>query len=477
MVDTSIMKLHFLGANRQVTGSRYCLETAAGKILVDCGMFQERPYQDRNWLPSPIPPQEIQALVLTHVHVDHCGLIPRLVKEGFHGPIYCTRPSVELAEIILRDTAHIQSEDVRFKKQRHEKEGRSGKHPEIVLFTESDVERALPLFEGVPYGQPVSINSAVTATFHDAGHILGSAMLEFRVRDAGRESLVVFSGDIGQTGKPLIRDPSLFEQADYVVMETTYGNRDHANNGDVETHLEAIIQETLARNGNLVIPVFAVERAQEVIYHLGRLLRAGRIPHVDMFLDSPMAVDVTTIFRKYPECFDEETWRLITAKEPPLGFPGLRMARSVQESKEINERKQPCIIMAPSGMCSAGRIKHHLRLNIGRADSTILFVGYQAQGTLGRQILEGSRFVRIHGRDWKVKAQIRQLDGFSGHADRSALLEWIGHLKRPPQHVFLTHGDEEAARHFAGEIQQHFGWSTSLPEYQQGVELVAGSAG
>ncbi len=468
------MKLHFLGANRQVTGSRYCLETVAGKILIDCGMFQERPYQDRNWLPSPIPPREIQALVLTHVHVDHCGLIPRLVNEGFRGPIYCTRPSVELAEIILRDAARIQSEDVRFKQKRHAHEGRRGKHPEIALFTESDVDKTLPLLAGVPYGQPIPVNDAATVTFHDAGHILGSAMLEFRVREAGRESLVLFSGDIGQTGKPLIRDPSLFEQADFVVMETTYGNRDHTNNGDIDTQLETIIKETLARGGNLVIPVFAVERAQELIYHLGRLVHAGRMPHVDTFLDSPMAVDVTTIFRKYPECFDAETWKLIMSNEPPLGFPGLRMAHSVQESKAINERQQPCIIMAPSGMCSAGRIKHHLRLNIGRAESTILFVGYQAQGTLGRQILEGNRFVRIHGREWKVKAQIRQLDGFSGHADRSALLQWIGNLKRAPRHVFLTHGDEEAARHFAGEIQQRFGWPASLPTYQQAVDLAAG---
>ncbi len=469
------MRLHFLGANRQVTGSRYGLETAAGKILVDCGMFQERPYQDRNWLPSPIPPRDIQALVLTHVHVDHCGLIPRLVRDGFRGPIYCTRPSVELAEIILRDAAHIHTEDARFKRKRHAKEGRRGRYPEIALFTEPDVDRALPLFQGVPYGQPIRINDVTTVTFHDAGHILGSAMLECRVREAGRDMLVLFSGDIGQNGKPLIRDPSQFEQADYVVMETTYGDRDHTQDGDIETHLEAIVRETLQRGGNLVIPVFAVERAQELIYHLSRLVHAGRIPRVDAFLDSPMAVDVTTIFRKYPECFDERTWRLISSNQPPLGFPGLQMAHSVQQSKEINERTKPCIIMAPSGMCSAGRIKHHLRLNIGRADSTILFVGYQAQGTLGRQILEGRRFVRIHGREWKVQARIRQLDGFSGHADRSALLAWIGHLKRAPQRVFLTHGDEGAARHFAGEIAQHLGWPTSLPAYQEVVELSARS--
>jgi metallo-beta-lactamase family protein len=230
----------------------------------------------------------------------------------------------------------------------------------------------------------------------------------------------------------------------------------------------------LARGGNLVIPVFAVERAQELIYHLSRLVHARRIPHVETFLDSPMAVDVTTIFRKHRECFDAETWKLITANEPPLTCAGMQMARTVEESKAINHRQQPRIIIAPSGMCSAGRIKHHLRLNIGRPDSTILFVGYQARGTLGRQIVEGSRFVRIHGRDWKVKAQIRQLDGFSGHADRSALLAWVQNLKRPPQRVFLTHGEEEAARHFAGVMEQRLGWHATVPAYQEVVDLTAG---
>lgn len=468
------MKLHFLGANRQVTGSRYCLETTSGKILIDCGMFQERPYQDRNWLPSPIPPAEIQALVLTHVHVDHCGLTPRLVREGFRGPIYCTRPSVDLADIILRDSARIQSEDVRYKKKRHTREGRRGKHPEIALYTEADVDLTLPLLTGAAYGQPLQVNDVTTVTFHDAGHILGSAMLEFRVQESHREWRVLFSGDIGQSDKPLIRDPSRFEQADYVVMETTYGDRDHAHNGDMETRLETIVHEALGRGGNLVIPVFAVERAQELIYHFGRLVHARRIPHVDVILDSPMAVDVTTIFRKHRECLDEETWKLIMSNEHPLSFPGLQMARTVDESKAINQRRRPCIIMAPSGMCSAGRIKHHLQLNIGRADSTILFVGYQAYGTLGRQILEGSRFVRIHGREWKVKAQIRQLDGFSGHADRSALLAWIGNLQQAPEQVFLTHGEETAARHLAGQIEQRFGWPVSVPAYQDVAQLADG---
>lgn len=465
------MKLHFLGANQQVTGSRYCLETEESKVLIDCGMFQERPFQDRNWAPPPIPPSELEAVVLTHVHVDHCGLLPRLVREGFRGPVYCTRPSVDLAEVILRDAARIQSEDVRFKKKRHDKEGRRGKHPEIPLFTEADVDRTLPLLVGVPYGESFAVGNQLRATLHDAGHILGSAMVEFHAHDNNHATTLVFSGDIGQWGKPLIRDPSVFTRADYVVMETTYGDRDHVQNGDVEAQLEVIVNEAVARGGNLVIPVFAVERAQELIYHLARLAHANRIPEVAAYLDSPMAVDVTTIFRKHRECFDEETWQLIHAREQPLQFPGLQMSRSVEESKDLNARREPSIIMAPSGMCTAGRIKHHLRLNIGRADSTILFVGYQAHGTLGRQILDGQSFVRIHGRDWKVKAQIRQLDGFSGHADRQGLLRWLSHLQQRPRQIFLAHGEAEASQHFAGEIQQRYGWSARVPEYLQTVEL------
>jgi metallo-beta-lactamase family protein len=467
------MKLHFLGANRQVTGSCYCLEANGLKIMVDRGMFQERPCLDRNWEPCPVPADQLAALVLTHVHVDHCGLIPRLVKEGFKGPIYCTPPSVELAEIVLRDSAHIQTEDARFKLKRHAKEGRQGKHPVVPLYVESDVERILPHLHGVPYNTPLTISESVSVTFHDAGHILGSAMLEFRVRERGEELRVLFSGDIGQTKRPLIRDPSFFQQADYVVMETTYGDRDHPDGGDIASQLAAAINRTAARGGNVVIPTFAIERAQELAYYIGRLVRAGSIPRMDVYLDSPMAVDVTDIFRKHRECLDEETWNLINAHEPPLRFPGLHLVRGTEESKAINEMKTPSIIMSSAGMCNAGRIKHHLRANITRPESTILFVGYQAQGTLGRQILDGQPIVRIHGREWKVRARIEQIDGFSGHADRAALMRWIGTLRKPPRQVFLTHGDEEASVSFAAEMQARLGWPVAIPRYRDVVDLTA----
>ncbi len=465
------MKLHFLGANRQVTGSRYCLEAAGHKVLIDCGMFQERPFQDRNWEPSPVPPGDIDALLLTHVHIDHSGLIPRLVGQGFSGPIHCTRPSVDLAEVMLRDSAKIQEEDAAYKKRRHKREGRKGKHPEIPLYTVVEVEKALPLFQPTPYAKPVEVADGITVVFHDAGHILGSAMLEVTVTENGQSRRVLFSGDIGQWNKPLIRDPSLLDQADYVVMESTYGDRDHQQRGEIDVQLADVINDTVGRGGNVVIPTFAVERAQELMYYISRLVHEDRIPDITIFLDSPMAVDVTDIFRRYRDCFDQETWDLITSGDTPLHFPGLRMAHSTEESKAINEHTMPCVIMATSGMCTGGRIKHHLRQNIGRPESTILFVGYQGNGTLGRQILDGNRQVRIHGRQWPVRAKVAQIYGFSGHADRSGLLRWIGNLEQAPRQVFLTHGEQSAANSLAQQINSQFGWPVSIPEYQSVAEL------
>ena len=468
------MRLHFLGANRQVTGSRYCLEVGELKVLIDCGMFQERSFLARNWEPGPIPPTEIDALLLTHVHIDHSGLIPRLVHHGFSGPIYCTQPSVPLAEIVLQDSAEIQMEDAAYKQKRHAKEGRRGRHPEIPLYTVDDARRGLSHFHGVPYGRPLELNEAVKVTFYDAGHILGSAMLELQVQENDKVVRLLFSGDVGQWNKPLIRDPTLFEEADYVVMESTYGDRLHDHQRDVETQLSDVINETLRRGGNVVIPTFAVERAQELMYYISRLVRDSRIPDVQVYLDSPMAVDVTEVFRQYQHCLDPETWELILSNAPPLRFPGLQLVRAVEESKAINQRKQPSVIMASSGMCNAGRIKFHLRYNIERPASTILFVGYQSQGTLGRQILEGKRDVRIHGRMHRVRAHIAQIHGFSGHADRADLMRWLGSLKTPPRRLFLTHGEETVITNFAERIRQELGWNVAIPNYLDVAELPDG---
>jgi metallo-beta-lactamase family protein len=465
------MELSFLGANRQVTGSRYCLEAGGSKILIDCGLFQERQFLARNWEPCPVPAGQLDALLLTHVHVDHCGLIPRLVQEGYGGPIFCTPPSVDLAEIILRDAASIQVEDAAYKKKRHRKEGRAGRYPEVPLYTEEDVNRAIPLLREVGYAESQRINDIFRVTFHEAGHILGSSMLEVVVSEAGTSRRILFSGDIGQWKKPLVRDPTLFEEADYVVMESTYGDHDHPDGGDIVDQLRDVINHSVSRGGSVVIPTFAVERAQELMYHISRLVYDDRIPDIQVFLDSPMAIDVTAIFRKHRDCFDQETWQLLASNQPPLRFPGLRMTRTVEESKAINSVNMPCVIMATSGMCTAGRIKHHLKSRIGRPENTILFVGYQGRGTLGRQILEGKSEVRIHGRMRPVRARIQQIHGFSGHADRSALLRWLGHLKQPPRKVFLTHGEEEVSLQLAEYIDQHMRWPVSVPEYGDRVEL------
>jgi len=465
------MKLQMLGANRQVTGSRHYVEVGSTRLLVDCGMFQEREFLGRNWARCPVPAESIHAVVLTHAHLDHSGLIPRLVREGFRGRIFATPPTVDLADIILRDSAHIQEEDAAYKAKRHRKEGRRGKYPEIPLYTGEDAARALPRLQAVPYDQPLAIAEGVQLTFRDAGHILGSAVAELDIHENGRSRRIAFSGDLGRWNQPLLRDPSELAEADYVVLESTYGDREHEDTQTVQSQLERIVTETFRAGGNVVIPTFAVERAQELIYHISQLVHSGRIPSMPVFLNSPMAVDVTEVFRRHRQYLDEETWALIHAGQPPLRFPGLRLVRSVEESKRIHELTAPAIIMATSGMCTAGRIKHHLRHNITRPECTILFVGYQARGTLGRRILDGEPEVRIHGRQWPVRARIAQLHGVSGHADRSDLLRWLAALRQPPLRVILVHGEEESSLALAERIRRRFSCPVSVPEYLEELPL------
>lgn len=463
------MILTFLGANRNVTGSRYCLEANGQRVLIDCGMTQEREFAARNWERCPIAAASFEAVLLTHAHIDHIGLVPKFVNDGFQGKVFATHATAALAELMLNDSAKIQSEDAKYKRRRHQREGRRGPHPEVPLYTNRDVADALKLFRGVDYGRPKKVATGITATWHDAGHILGSASLEITVNEAGRTRTFIFSGDIGQRGKPLVNDPAFFQRADYVIMESTYGDRDHVDGGNIEQQLERIINKTVGRGGNVVIPVFAVERAQEIMYFISRLVHDDRIPDIPIFLDSPMAYDATIIFRRFEHLLDAETRELIQSDEPPLQFPGLRMTRTTAESIEINRVLTPCVIMAPAGMCNAGRIKHHLRLNVGRPESTILFVGFQARGTLGRRLIEGDREIRIHGRTYHVEAEIEQLFGLSGHADREGLIEWLDHFEVPPRKVFLTHGEEEAALAFAKTVRARFGFDVSVPEYGESV--------
>jgi metallo-beta-lactamase family protein len=465
------MKIQFLGATRQVTGSRCLLEAGGLRLLIDCGMFQERAHLGRNWEPSPIPPDSIDYVLLTHAHLDHSGLLPRLVSEGFTQTILTTAATKDLAEIILKDAARIQVEDAAFKRRRHKREGRKGRYPVVPLYKPVDAREAMALFREAPYSRPMPLNDHVTVTYHDAGHIVGSAMLEVAVRGNGQTQTLVFSGDIGQWDKPIIRDPSVFERADYVIMESTYGDRDHDEVRAVEEQLGEVINSTVDAGGNILIPTFAVERAQELMYHIGKLLREDRIPHLLAFLDSPMAVDVTKVFRRHRECMDEEARQLLSSGKPLFRFPGLKLVRQTRESKAINRIRGSCIIMAGSGMCTAGRIKHHLVRNVSRPESTLVFVGYQAGGTLGRLLVDGEPVVRILGTQHEVRARIAQIHGFSAHADRTGLLRWLGHLKRPPRRVFLVHGEQDATNRLAEEIRTKWSWAVEVPDYQDEYEL------
>ena len=461
------MRLKFLGAAGNVTGSRFLLENENHRILVDCGMFQERDFRFHNWEKFPVPPSSIDAVVLTHAHLDHCGYLPKFIKEGFKGKIFCTPPTSEIAQIALLDSAKLQEEDAIFKKRRHEKEGRKGPYPEIPLYTIEDTKKVFPHFVTFPYNREFQITPDIKITFHDAGHILGSAMIEVKVDG----KTIVFSGDIGRWNKPILCDPTIFKKADYVVMESTYGNRVHEEQFSSEEKLQEVIVETQKRGGNVVIPTFAIERAQELLYYLSELLREDKIPHLLTFVDSPMAINVTKVFRKYSNYFNVEMRNLLKTGKSPFDFPLLRLTMSTEESKMINYIKGTSIIMAGSGMCTGGRIKHHLRNNITNPESTILFVGYQAKGTLGREILEGKEEVRIHGQFYPVRAKIGKINGFSAHGDKNELLKWISSIKKIPEKIFIVHGEEDVSKDFASFLRKNLTSEVIIPDYLQEASI------
>jgi metallo-beta-lactamase family protein len=461
--------LRFLGAARNVTGSCTLLEAGDCRLMVDCGLYQERRYRERNWQPFPFPPSSVAAVLLTHAHLDHCGLLPRLVREGFRGRVFCTPATAEIARIVLMDSAHLQEEDAAFKRERHRREGREAPFPERPLYTTEDAESCFPLFEPVEYGRPLALPGGWEGSFHQGGHILGSAMIRLRGGEPGRS--IVFSGDVGRWNKPIIEDPTTFEEADYVLMESTYGDRQHEDAGGIENRLCEAVNSTRRAGGNLLIPSFALERAQELLYYLSGLLRQDRIPHLMVFVDSPMAVSVTEVFKSHPELFDRQMRALMEAGESPFDFPGLKMVRSVAESKAINHLRGTAIIIAGSGMCTGGRIKHHLVHNISRRESTVLFVGYQAEGTLGREILEGAREVRILGERRRRRARVLRIEGFSAHADSGELLRWLGGFRRPPRRLLLNHGEERAIEALGRSVRRATGWEPHAPVYGERVEL------
>ena len=463
--------MNFLGAAQNVTGSAYLLEANDIRLLVDCGLYQEREFRARNWDSFPVPPHTIDAVLLSHAHLDHSGLLPKLVREGFAGKIYCTPATYDIVQIILMDAAHLQEQDAEFKRKRHQREGRKGPYPEVPLYTANDATASFPRFSTVGYEEPTPLGDGVEATFHDAGHVLGSSMVKVKVSRSGEQKTLVFSGDVGRWDKPMLHDPTIFEEADYILVESTYGDRLHEDQKGIETTLAEIINSTRKRGGNIVIPSFAFERAQEILYYLNKLLLEDRIPHLMVFLDSPMATSVTEVFERYPDLLDEDMVELMRQKKSPFDFPGLKMTRTTDESKVINHITGTVVIIAGSGMCTGGRIKHHLVNNISRRESTVLFPGYQAIGTLGRQIVDGAKEVRILGQMYPVKARIARINGFSAHADRDELFRWLSGLQRPPLHLFVTHGELDVARYFANFMKEKTGWEISVPGYRDEVIL------
>jgi metallo-beta-lactamase family protein len=463
--------LKFLGATQNVTGSRHLLECDGHRILIDCGLYQERDLQIRNWEDFGFVPADISAVLLTHAHLDHCGLIPKLVKEGFSGKVYCTPATSELTKIVLMDAGKLQEEDAEYKRKRHKKEGRQDARPIEPLYTMEEAEKCCDAFSPVEFNHVFSPVDGMEVCFYEAGHILGASIIKIVLHQDGESRIILFTGDLGRINKPIIHDPEIFERADYVLMESTYGDREHDQAEDTKQLLAEAVNDTRKAGGNIIVPSFSIERSQEVLYYLNELLQEDRIPYMMTFLDSPMAVKVTEVFEKHPELYDERMRVLISHNNSPFSFKGLVKVQSTEESKAINNIKGTIMVIAGSGMCTGGRIKHHLANNISRPESTILFVGYQAGGTLGREIVDGKLEVRILGQVYPVKAKIVQVHGFSGHADRKELLDWVKNLKQPPRKIFLVHGEKEAAEKFRQYLVDNTGWNVMVPEYQQAVTL------
>ncbi len=465
------MKIQFLGAAREVTGSQHLLLVNGKKILVDCGMFQGRRKEafekNRNFL---IDPSEIDILLLTHAHIDHSGNIPSLVRRGFTGHIYTTTATLDLCQIMLRDSAHIQVRDVMWVNKKRKRDGKVLFEP---LYTEEDVDQAMSQFIGVQYNRRIEVAPGVLATFRDAGHILGSSGILLEINENGKETRLGFTGDIGRKNMPILRDPDILRELDAIVIETTYGNRVHSDPEEVEEELAMTIRNVVDRKGKIIIPAFAVGRTQALVYILHKLWEEGRIPAFPIYVDSPLAVKATEVFRMHPECFDRETNRIFMHdKNDPFGFERLKYIRDVEESKELNSVPGPFMIISASGMAEAGRILHHMRNNIQDSNNLLLFVGYAAEHTLARKLMDGAKEVSILDDVFKVKCEIKQMDYFSGHADKNDLLEYL--KLSPPKvlkNIFLVHGEEEQSVPFREELVSRGYSSVQYPVSGQKLEL------
>jgi len=464
------LKITFLGAARTVTGSNILVETKDKKFIIDCGLYQG---QDKEVLLNTdefmFNPSDIDFMLLTHAHIDHSGRIPKLYVDGYRGPIYATKATCDLCSIMLPDSGYIQESEVEWLNRKRKREG---KHEVPPLYTYQDAIDSLVLFEKIAYGEVVQIAQDIKVRFNDAGHMLGSAVIEVWVTEDGEEQKMVFTGDLGNNNIPLLREPSMIEEADILVMESTYGDRVHDQQESKADEFLKIVSSTLERGGNVVIPSFAVGRTQEILYEIQKSKqnddpefrrKFDEIMNAPVYVDSPLAISATEIFLKNLDCLDEDVQEDIREGKRPLDFPGLRFTPSVEESRNLNENANKSIIISASGMCEVGRIKHHLKHNLWRPDSTVLFVGYQAIGTLGRKIVDGAKLVKIFGEEIGVNANVKYIEAFSGHADKNGLLRFVDSFKNKPKQIYLVHGDEDAQLSLADELVDKYHIPVDIP--------------
>ncbi len=465
------MKIQFIGAAHEVTGSCTLLEVNDRYYLIDCGMEQGIDVFQN--IALPIPASQVDAVFLTHAHIDHSGMIPRLYKDGFRGIVYATEATAKLADIMLKDSAHIQMSETEWKNKKAKRAGDENYQPTYTL---EDALGAIKLFRGVQYNKRITVSAGVDIRFTDIGHLLGSAAIEIWLREGEAEKKIVFSGDVGNTDQPIIKDPSPIAETDYLVLESTYGSRNHERHTDTLETLADYIEKTLSKGGNVIIPSFAIGRTQELLYAIREIKQKGLVKNTDfpVYVDSPLAIEATEIFSKCdPACFDEETNKLIEQGIDPIKFPNLRLSVTVEESKRINETPEPKVILSASGMCEAGRIRHHLKHNLWKPQNLILFVGYQAEGTLGRNLVEGVENVRLFGEDIAVRAEIRSLKGTSGHADQHGLISWLESFEKKPRTVFLNHGNEESISVLSDELKER-GYAVEAPYSGTEYDLIKG---
>ncbi len=468
------MKLIFIGADHEVTGSCHLIEACGKNILVDCGMQQGPDLYENQEIPVNVG--DIDYVLLTHAHIDHSGNIPLLCKQGFHGAVVTTTATADLCNIMLRDSAHIQEFEAEW---RNRKARRSGGPEYEPIYTMADADYAVSLLSPCEYNQKITLCEGIEVRFTDVGHLLGSAAIEVWITEGEVSKKLVFSGDVGNINQPIIKDPSHVEEADYIVIESTYGNRVHGDEiPDYVGEFTRILKETFAVGGNVVVPSFAVGRTQELLYFIREIKENNLLPeypNFDVYVDSPLAIEATNVFNKNVKtCFDEDAMKLVEQGINPLIFRGLKTTITSEESKMINFDSKPKVIISASGMCEAGRIRHHLKHNLWRKECTICFVGYQAEGTLGRKLIEGAECVKLFGETVEVNARIESLKGISGHADMNGLLAWLGGFKTTPEHVFVVHGDDEVTDEFAQTITDKFGWKAMAPYSGGAVDLATG---